>query len=129
PLTAGQHVLRLSFAHGEFNLGRMTFARTSDLPYSIPVADAGIDIKVLLPVSSVQLNGSASIETAGKTLSYLWKQVYGPSIATISSLTVAQPTVSNLREGMYKFQLQVTNTDSRFDTDEVLVMVTSTANV
>lgn len=129
PLTAGQHVLRLSFAHGEFNLGRMTFTRTSDLPYSIPVADAGVDIKVLLPVSSVQLNGSASIETAGKTLTYAWKQVYGPSIATISSLTVAQPTVSDLREGMYKFQLQVTNTDSRFDTDEVLVMVTSTDNV
>jgi len=129
PLTAGNHVLRINFSQGEFNLGRMTFTRSGDLPYSVPVANAGDDIKVVLPASSTSLNASASSETGGKTLSYTWTQVFGPSVVTYSNANAAQTTISNLREGMYKFNLTVTNTEQRTATDEVFVMVTSTPNV
>ena len=129
PLTAGNHVLRINFSHGEFNLGRMTFARTGDLPYSVPVANAGNDVKVVLPENTANLNGSASSETSGKTLTYEWTQVYGPTNVTFGNAMAAQTSISNLREGMYKFKLTVSNTELLTASDEVLVMVTSTPNV
>jgi len=129
PLTQGQHVLRVVFSSGEFNLGRMTFARTGDIPYSIPTANAGKDIKVVLPLTSTMLDGSASTESTGEKLSYKWSQLYGPSIVLFSDSTAVKPTISSLVEGMYSFKLTATNADSRFATDIVQVMVTATQNV
>ncbi|HEY6915141.1 MAG TPA: Ig-like domain-containing protein, partial [Paludibacter sp.] len=129
PLTAGKHVLKIAFSAGEFNLGKMTFTRTGDLTNSYPSANAGTDLKVVLPATSATLNGSASYESSGKALAYRWKQIYGPTTAVISDSTATKPIVSGLAEGMYSFRLIVKNTDLRYSTDEVLVMVTSTANV
>ncbi len=129
PLTSGERILRVAFSSGEFNLGRMTFARTGDIPYSIPIANAGKDIKVIFPQNSVMLDGSASKELASKALTYTWEQVYGPSVVVFSNRQVAQPTIGNLKEGMYKFNLTVKNTDMRSSTDEVMVMVTATLNM
>jgi endoglucanase Acf2 len=128
PLTAGNHVLKLNFASGEFNLGRMTFTRTGNLPYSIPIANAGPVVKVVLPETTAKLDASASSETGGKNLTFNWIQLFGPSVATISNPAEPQPTIGNLREGMYKFKLSVTNSEQRSSTDEVLVMVTTSAN-
>lgn len=129
PMTAGRHVLRVAFSYGEFNLGKMTFTRTGNLTTSYPMASAGADLKVLLPASTVALNGSASSESYGKPLTYRWRQIYGPTTVVFSDSTVVSPTVSGLAEGMYRFALTVKNTDSKVSTDEVQVMVTSTANV
>jgi len=129
PLIAGKHILKVAFSSGEFNLAKLTFIRTGDLTFSYPVANAGADLKVVLPTTSTTLNGSASSESAGKTLTYRWKQMYGPTVATIADSTVSSPALSGLAEGMYRFALTVKNTDSRVSTDEVQVMVTSTANV
>ncbi|MEI7501746.1 MAG: glycosyl hydrolase [Paludibacter sp.] len=129
PLIAGEHVLRLAFSGGEFNLGKMTFARNGDLPYSFPIANAGVDLKVVLPATSTTLNGSASTESASKALTYSWRQTYGPTIAVINDSTAISTTVSGLAEGMYNFKLTIINPDSRVSTDEVRVMVTSTENV
>lgn len=129
PLAAGQHVLRIAFSSGEFNLGKLTFTRSGVLTSSIPVANAGTDIKVVLPSTTSALNGTASSESYGKTLTYRWSQVYGPTVAAISDTTVASPTISALAEGMYRFQLSVSNPDGKVSTDEVQVMVTSTSNV
>ena len=129
PLTVGKHTLRIAFSFGEFNLGKMTFTRTGELNFTYPTSNAGADLKVLLPASSIVINGSASNESGGKTLTYRWKQIYGPTIAQISDSTIINPTVSGLIEGMYNFRLTVKNTDGRISTDEVKVMVTATANV
>jgi len=129
PLTQGQHVIRVVFSSGEFNLGKMTFARTGDLPYSIPTANAGTDLKVVSPLTSTILDGSASTESGGKPLTYVWRQIYGPSAVVFSDSTVVKPTVSGLVEGMYSFNLFATNSDLRSSYDNVLVMVTSTLNV
>jgi hypothetical protein len=129
PLTPGVHVLKVAFTNGEFNLGKMTFARTGDLNVSYPTANAGINLKVLLPATSVMLDGSASTESAGKNLTFSWSQVYGPSVAQFSNNQIDKPTVSNLVEGMYRFKLVAQNTDLVKAESEVLVMVTSTANV
>ena len=129
PLTQGKHVLRLGFTAGEFNLGKMTFARTADLPFSYPTANAGIDLKVILPLTSAQLNASSSTESGGKPLTYKWKQLYGPTVILFSDSTISTPLITGLAEGMYKLKLTVTNPDLRSSDDEVLVMVTGTSNV
>ena len=129
PLTAGQHVLKVAFSSGEFNFGKMTLARTGDLTYSYPTANAGANVKVVFPSTSTTLDGSASTESASKTLTYKWEQVYGPTVVQISDNSVAKAGISGLVEGMYKFKLTVTNTDLRSAYSTVQVMVTSTANV
>ena len=129
PLTAGKHILKVAFSSGEFNLGKMTFARTGDLTFSYPTANAGTDVKVVLPATSTSLDGSASTESGSKALTYKWEQVYGPTVALFTDNTAIKPSISGLVEGMYQFKLTVTNTDLRSAYATVLVMVTSTANV
>lgn len=128
PLRAGKHVLRMAFSSGEFNIGKMTFTKTGQMTNSYPTANAGTDIKVLLPQTSTTLNGSAT-ESAGKALTYKWTQNYGPSVIQFSSTTTTNPTISGLVEGMYSLKLTVTNTDSRTDEDELMVMVSGSANI
>ncbi|MDA3893037.1 MAG: glycosyl hydrolase [Salinivirgaceae bacterium] len=129
PLTIGEHILRISFAAGEFNLGKMTFARTGDVPYSFPIASAGDNVKVLWPTATTVLNGTASSESGNQALSYTWNQIYGPSVVEFSDNAVSEPTISSLVEGVYRFQLIVTNPDQRTSSDEVLVIVSSTENI
>lgn len=127
-LTAGIHVLRIVFVGGEFNLGKMTFTRTGDLSYTPPIANAGSNFTVLLPATTANLDGSNSTDAGGKTLTYNWTQVYGPSIAQFSDATIASPAVSSLEEGIYKFRLTVDN-GSHTAWSEVLVIVSDGQNV
>ena len=129
PLTPGLHILRVVFSAGEFNLGKMTFARTADLPFSYPTANAGTNIKVLLPQTSTTINASASTESSGKTLTYNWTQNYGPTVIQFSSTNAINPTISGLTEGIYSLKLTVTNSESRTDDDELLVNVSNLANI
>jgi len=129
PLTAGEHILRISFIAGEFNLGKMSFARTAAIPFSFPIASAGENIKVLWPTTTAVLNGTASSESGNQALIYNWSQVYGPSVVEFSDNTASEPTISSLLEGVYRFKLTVSNPDQRTSSDEVLVIVSSTENV
>ncbi|NDP26291.1 MAG: T9SS type A sorting domain-containing protein [Flavobacterium sp.] len=128
PLTPGEHVLRVAFSWGEFNLAKMTFTRTGDLATSYPTAIAGPNLKVILPLTSTVIDGSASTESAGKALTYLWTQNYGPSVIQFSDATAVNPTISGLTEGTYSLKLTVTNTDLVTDEDELLILVTNTSN-
>ncbi len=128
PLTPGEHILRVAFSAGEFNLAKMTFARTGDLAYSYPTAVAGSNIKVILPSTSTTIDGSASTESGGQALTYSWTQNYGPSVAQFSNPASANSAISGLVEGIYSLKLTVTNADLRTDSDELLILVTSTAN-
>lgn len=129
PLTPGQHVLRVAFSGGEFNLAKMIFTRTGDLNFSFPTAVSGSKRKVLLPITTATLDGSGSTESQGKALTYQWTQNYGPSVIQFSDATSDKPEISGLVEGMYSLKLTVTNPDLRSDDDELLVMVSTEANV
>jgi hypothetical protein len=128
PLTPGKHILRVAFSAGEFNFAKMTFARTGDLTYSYPTAVVGPNLKVILPLTSTTIDGSASTESGAKTLTYSWTQNYGPTVVQFSNAAAAISTISGLAEGMYSLKLTVTNTDLRTDDVELLVLVTNTAN-
>lgn len=128
-LIKGKHLLRIVFSGGEFNLGKMTFTRTGALNKSFPTANAGENIKVLLPASSTQIDGSLSSESTMQALNYHWEQMYGPNKATLSDASNVKPTVTGLIEGMYEFRLTVKNTDSIQSIDYVQVLVSSLQNV
>ncbi len=128
PLTNGEHILRVAFSAGEFNLGKMTFTRTGNLNFSYPTANAGTDFMVVLPQNSTTLDGSASTESGGNTLTYFWTQNYGPSVVQFANPTAVQPLIGDLAEGMYSFTLTVINPEMRSDADDVLVLVTPFQN-
>ncbi|RDC62027.1 PKD domain-containing protein [Adhaeribacter pallidiroseus] len=94
-----------------------------------PVASAGPDKQINLPVNEVTLDGSAT-DADGTITSYAWKQVSGPSTATFNSATIASPTVSNLYAGKYLFYLVVKdNNYTASKTDYVAVIVNPQAVV
>ncbi len=128
-LNPGQHMLRVAFAAGEFNLGKMTFTRTGDLAYSYPTAVSGGKLILILPQTSTTLDGSASTESASKPLTYSWVQNYGPTVVQFSDAATSNPVISGLAEGMYSLTLTVTNSDFRTDQDELLIFVSLTANI
>ncbi len=129
PLVPGLHILRIAFSSGEFNLAKMTFTRSGDLSFSYPTAIAGNDFVVVLPQNTTELDGSQSIESALKTLTYAWTQNFGPIEVQFSDVYSSKPTLSGLAEGVYSFTLTVTNPELRSDKDEIRVVVSSTANV
>ena len=94
-----------------------------------PVADAGTDIEITLPVNSITLDGSGT-DSDGSIVSYEWSQdINNPSSASISDPTIADPELSGLIEGTYTFILTVTDDDGDTDSDEVQVTVNPAPNV
>ncbi|HPF40839.1 MAG TPA: family 16 glycosylhydrolase [Phycisphaerae bacterium] len=87
-----------------------------------PVADAGADLVVILPTSSVVIDGSNS-QDDGVITSVSWQQISGPSTAGLSGEDTLILTASNLVEGVYKFRLTVTDDESLVGIDDVFVTV------
>src|SRR6202035_889182 len=88
-----------------------------------PVANAGVDVSITLPTSSVTLNGSLSSDPGGSISAYLWTKISGPSQFTISNNTTASTVASNLTAGVYSFQLKVTDNLGSTALDTVNVTV------
>src|SRR6185312_7386677 len=110
-LTAGTYVFQLTVTD---NCGASSSATVTIVvnaaSLQAPVADAGADTTIALPDSSTVLDGTGSKDPAGKTLTYQWTQLSGPSTASLGSPTGVSTTADGLKAGLYVFQLQVTNT-------------------
>ncbi len=68
-------------------------------PNKPPVANAGTDITITLPVQAANLDGSASTDPENKTLTYLWSYLSGPNSYSFTSTATAATTVNGLVEG------------------------------
>ena len=88
-----------------------------------PYANAGADMLITLPASNVTLNGSASADPDGSIVSYLWRQITGPSTLTANSASIVNPTISNLVEGTYVIELKVTDSQGLSDLDSMSITV------
>lgn len=78
-----------------------------DVVYSsggTPVANAGSNQMITLPVSTVTLNGTQSM---GILTSYSWTKISGPNTPTITSPASLTTTVTGLVAGVYVFQFSV----------------------
>jgi hypothetical protein len=61
------------------------------------------------------------------SLNYQWNQIYGPSYIIFDNSNLIKPTISNLKEGVYKFKLTV-DEGTYSDSDEVYIIVNQTGN-
>jgi PKD domain/Kelch motif len=86
-----------------------------------PVAKAGADQTITFPVNTVTLNGSGSTDPDNNITSYLWTKVSGPSTFDILNANAIQTQVSNLFQGVYRFELKVTDAGGLFSKDTVQV--------
>ena len=125
-LKKGVQHLKIVFANGEFNLGKIEFVRTGNLPYSQPIANAGSNTLVQLPTTIGSVDGSASSDPQSGTLNYLWEQVYGPSVLSFTQPTNVTSGVTGLEEGVYLIRLTVDNGLYK-DSDE-MYLISSTQN-
>ncbi len=87
-----------------------------------PTANAGSDITITLPTNSVSLNGSGN-DPGGSISAYQWTKLTGPSQFTIVTASQAQTTVNNLVQGVYTFELKVTDNLGATGTDIVTITV------
>jgi hypothetical protein len=90
---------------------------------SQPVANAGSDQKIYLTTTNqVTLNGSSS---TGTGLAYAWREVSTDysSGATITTPTSSTTTVTGLPQGVFYFELQVTDNVDRTSVDTVKITV------
>jgi hypothetical protein len=92
-----------------------------------PVAVAGLDTVITLPMDSVLLNGSKSSDSDGKISEWKWTKIAGPASFTIVSATAASTTVKNLKVGVYQFELKVTDDKGASAKDTVMITVDSIA--
>jgi glycosidase len=88
-----------------------------------PIAKAGEDITVTLPVSTVSLNGAASSDPDGSIAAYQWKYISGPAGSSFSNAGSVSTSVNGLAAGIYVFELKVTDNKGAAAMDAIQVTV------
>ena len=73
-----------------------------------PVANAGQDIAINLPVNLATLTGSGT-DPDGTTLLISGEKILGPTNGSITNTSAAATTVVGLSQGTYQFELKVTD--------------------
>lgn len=86
-----------------------------------PVANAGPNQTITLPVNTAVLNGEGR-DSDGSIVQYSWTQYGGPTAMLLNANT-ASATVSGLVAGSYYFRLTVTDDDGATHADEMLLKV------
>ncbi len=90
-----------------------------------PIANAGPNQSITLPTNSITLFGSGS-DADGSVSTYLWTKVSGPA-ATLTNANTPTLSLTNLLEGIYVFQLTVSDNLLATGTDQVTVTVNALA--
>ncbi|MFT3825519.1 MAG: PKD domain-containing protein [Chitinophagaceae bacterium] len=94
----------------------------------LPVANAGSDVTITLPISAATLNGSASNDPDGSIISYTWSYVSGPAQYTITSPSASSTTITGLTAGTYTFKLTVTDNSGASASATVKIIVNAAPN-
>lgn len=128
-LIAGKYVFSLQVTD---NNGATATAQVSITVNSAtntnPVANAGANQTIILPVNTVTVDGSASIATGGASIiSFSWTKISGPA-ATISNPNNISTTITGLVQGLYAFQLTVTDNNGNKGADTISVTVNAPIN-
>jgi hypothetical protein len=88
-----------------------------------PVAYAGTDQAITLPVNTIMLDGSSSLDPDSNLTSYAWTKISGPSSFNISNPNAVLTQITNLIEGIYQFELKVTDLFGLFSIDTMQATV------
>ncbi len=129
-LIAGQYTFELTVKD---NAGASSKAQVkitvSSAGLQPPVANAGANQTIQLPVNQVALDGTGSAAPSGTITSYSWTQVSGPSSASWSAATASKTNATALVAGTYVFQLTVVDNNNAKATDQVTIIVNAAANI
>lgn len=88
-----------------------------------PVACAGADQSMMLPTNSVILSASCSTDPDNDLEKYQWTNISGPSSAVLTNANAVSTQVTGLLQGVYHFEVKVTDTGGLFSTDTVKVTI------
>ena len=128
-LSEGTFVYELTVTDEDGLFGKDTtqvkVVAASNIP---PVAHAGSDIIITLPVNNTTLSGSGT-DADGTVVSYVWNKISGPAAFSIVNTTSAITGISGLVQGTYKFELKVTDNDGAIGKDTMQVIVNPAANI
>jgi hypothetical protein len=129
-LVAGQYIFELTITDNSGAVSKsqvkITVANSGLQP---PVANAGANQTIVLPVNQVTLDGSASSATTGTISVYQWTQTTGPSAATLSAAGSALTNAAGLIAGTYTFQLSIQDDNHVTATDSVIITVNPAVNI
>ena len=87
-----------------------------------PIANAGNDQTILVSTDSVQLKGSGT-DPDGSIVGYKWSKLSGPASFTLVNPGAPTAIVTNLTEGTYTFELEVTDNEGLSARDTTAVTV------
>src|SRR6187399_2367933 len=93
-----------------------------------PIAVAGPDQVITLPIDSVLLDGRNSSDPDGSISNYLWTKISGPASFNIIKPTDSLTKVKALVAGTYLFELKVTDNGGLSAKDTMQVFVTSSCD-
>ncbi|HTE32622.1 MAG TPA: Ig-like domain-containing protein, partial [Chryseolinea sp.] len=125
--TAGAHAIT---AKATDNQGGIATSEVINITVSAPgssaspTISAGDDINIFLPQNSATLNGIGS-SPMGAAVTFNWIQVSGPSDVNIVNPNTQSVSIDNLVEGVYVFELKVTDANGITSDDQVIVNVSS----
>ncbi len=88
-----------------------------------PIAEAGNDTTLRLPVNLILLDGSASYDPDGSVVSYRWSKRTGPPSFQLPQPNIVRTEATDLTEGEYLFQLEVIDNSGQLAKDIRVVQV------
>ena len=126
-LIAGSYIFKLLVADnsGSTNYDQVTVTvqPATNKINERPVAFAGTDTTLYLPAGAYTLNASGSYDPDGNIMSYQWQEISGPNMVLNSLSNSPQADISNLQEGLYQFQLTVTDNEGSSSTARIAISV------
>jgi type 1 glutamine amidotransferase/major membrane immunogen (membrane-anchored lipoprotein) len=131
-LNEGTYVFRLSVKDNDGDTGTDDITVTVNAPVVPPnidpVAYAGADRSITLPVNTTNLAGSGK-DDDGNIIKYNWIKVSGPVSGGGSIQSQGSPVtnINGLNEGNYVYRLTVTDNKGATATDEVQIKVNTVA--
>ncbi len=88
----------------------------------LPTVNAGNNRTIVLPTNMVSITGVAS-DSDGSISAYAWTQTSGPSTATLAGAATITLSATNLVQGTYVFNLEVTDNRSAKASDSISILV------
>lgn len=113
--------LRVTDEDGDTNEDVATIIVNSATSNQLPIANAGPDKNVILPVNSATISGSGS-DNDGSITAYLWEKTIGPNVQ-LNNTTTDNVSLNNFTEGLYVIRLTVTDNGGSTDFDEMNLRV------
>lgn len=92
-----------------------------------PVARAGADRVITLPLSTITLNGGASTDADGTIARATWRMITSPGGGWLQSPNSITCNANNLSQGVYRFELTVVDNRAGWSIDTIMVTVNPTS--